>query len=434
MTWGKAIVGWNAGPAEALADLIDLNHRYALDGSDPNSYGGLLWCLGVLDRPFDDDQPVTGALRSRPLATHARRIDLVRYETQVRRTSWNKSLRVAVVGGGIAGLAAARTLADHNAEVVVLDEGRRPGGRASTRLDGEHTFDHGAQYFTARDERFVRYVRSWIEKGLVAPWKARIATIDAPGALAIKSDNERRYVGVPRMAELVTHLADTVGGASDVRFGVRVSRLERDAERWVLSDDHGDSLGVFDAVILGLPAPQAAESLGSLPDVRQRLSNVAMAPCWAGMLAFAEPVPIEADGVFINIPSHPLSWTARDSSKPGRPNGERWVVHAGPEWSAARLNRSEDEVCDALFAAFAEAVEPSLPAPTYCGAHLWRYAFAVSRFPDGCVFDAESRLAVAGDWCNGGRIEGAFLSGVAAAGRLLGEIISSTRQVDRTGS
>ena len=39
-------------PQAALDTLIALNHRYALDGSDPNSYGGLLWSLGLFDRPM----------------------------------------------------------------------------------------------------------------------------------------------------------------------------------------------------------------------------------------------------------------------------------------------------------------------------------------------------------------------------------------------
>ena len=44
MTWGKAILNWKRTPQEALATIIDLNHRYALDGRDPASYGGILWC------------------------------------------------------------------------------------------------------------------------------------------------------------------------------------------------------------------------------------------------------------------------------------------------------------------------------------------------------------------------------------------------------
>ena len=60
MTWGKAILEWTETPERALEVLIDLNHRYALDGRDPASYGGILWCLGQFDRPFPPEQPILG--------------------------------------------------------------------------------------------------------------------------------------------------------------------------------------------------------------------------------------------------------------------------------------------------------------------------------------------------------------------------------------
>jgi len=76
MSWGKALLEWSADPAQALARLVELNHRFALDGSDPASYGGLLWCLGLFDRPFPPARAVTGTVRTRSLAAHAARLDL----------------------------------------------------------------------------------------------------------------------------------------------------------------------------------------------------------------------------------------------------------------------------------------------------------------------------------------------------------------------
>jgi photolyase PhrII len=63
MTWGKAILQWTRSPEEALQTMIALNHRYALDGNDPNSYGGILWCMGLFDRAFHPEKPVIGTLR-----------------------------------------------------------------------------------------------------------------------------------------------------------------------------------------------------------------------------------------------------------------------------------------------------------------------------------------------------------------------------------
>lgn len=79
MTWGKAFLQWTKDSQDALANMISLNHRLALDGNDPSSYGGLLWCLGQFDRPFPPEKPIFGLVRDRPTAVHAKRLDVEKY-------------------------------------------------------------------------------------------------------------------------------------------------------------------------------------------------------------------------------------------------------------------------------------------------------------------------------------------------------------------
>ena len=149
MTWGKAILNWKRTPQEALATIIDLNHRYALDGRDPASYGGILWCLGQFDRPFEPEQNIIGTVRPRPTSNHASRLDTEKYLTRITTPRFDPAPTVAIIGAGISGLSAARTLQDHGLTVTVFDKSRGVGGRMSTRrTDQGTTFDHGAQYFT----------------------------------------------------------------------------------------------------------------------------------------------------------------------------------------------------------------------------------------------------------------------------------------------
>jgi deoxyribodipyrimidine photo-lyase len=63
MLWGKKILEWTATPREALAVMIELNNRYAVDGRDPNSYAGIFWVLGRYDRPWGPERPVFGTVR-----------------------------------------------------------------------------------------------------------------------------------------------------------------------------------------------------------------------------------------------------------------------------------------------------------------------------------------------------------------------------------
>ncbi|NBC96306.1 MAG: FAD-dependent oxidoreductase, partial [Deinococcus-Thermus bacterium] len=241
MTWGKEIVGWTPDAATALDRLIDLNHRYALDGRDPNSYGGLLWCLGGFDRPFDPPQAVLGRVRPRSAAIHARRLDVDAYTAQVAGPA-GTAPAVAVIGAGMAGLACARTLADHGWPVTVFDKGRGPGGRMSTRrADPERGLpdpvDHGAQYFTADDPRFRRFVDSWVEAGVAAPWDGRIVTLTGDG---IEQTRPRdRFVGLPGMNGVIRHLATDL----DARFGVRVAGLAAEGGGWRLTAEDGGDLG-----------------------------------------------------------------------------------------------------------------------------------------------------------------------------------------------
>ena len=77
---------------------------------------------------------------------------------------------VLILGAGISGLCCAGDLTQAGLRVTVIDKGRGIGGRFANRRIGEATFDHGAQYFTARDPRFQQFVAEWEKQGLVREW------------------------------------------------------------------------------------------------------------------------------------------------------------------------------------------------------------------------------------------------------------------------
>ena len=72
-------------PREALATLIDLNNRYALDGRDPNSYSGIFWCLGRYDRPWPPERPVFGTVRYMSTESTRRKFKVDGYVDALRR-------------------------------------------------------------------------------------------------------------------------------------------------------------------------------------------------------------------------------------------------------------------------------------------------------------------------------------------------------------
>ncbi|TVR65944.1 MAG: FAD-dependent oxidoreductase, partial [Gemmatimonadales bacterium] len=337
MTWGKALLPWSRDAGEALARLLELNDRYALDGRDPNSRGGILWCLGAFDRPFDPPRPILGRVRGREVEGHARRLDVAAYTRHTTRPALDPAPRVAVVGAGMAGLAAARALTDHGLHVRILDKGRRPGGRMATRRSREGWMaDHGAQFFTARDPRFARHLPSWVEAGVVAEWKGTVVRLVRTDDGVLESEparESRRWIGTPGMQALPGHLARDL----NVHLSRRVVGLAQDGRRWFLRiRDEGAEMagkgasapdvgspdveweeGPFDAVLFTAPPPQTARLLESVaPDLAARVARVPVAPCWAAMVEVDGRVDLPFDGAF--LPGPILSWISRDSSRPGR--------------------------------------------------------------------------------------------------------------------
>ena len=113
--WGKAVHEWSASPAEALARLIHLNNRYALDGHAPPSYGGILWCFGGFDSAAKggETHAVTGAIKARPIERHARRLDPAALLRAARERNGTVGGRGGGAGGGVVGML--RRAADLNA-------------------------------------------------------------------------------------------------------------------------------------------------------------------------------------------------------------------------------------------------------------------------------------------------------------------------------
>lgn len=320
--------------------------------------------------------------------------------------------KVAVIGAGVSGLSCARRLRKHRIRVHVFEKSRGPGGRSSTRRTNHFQFDHGAQYFTVRDPQFGRAVADWTASGAAAVWKGRMAVLNSGEVRAMEDDDVVRYVGVPGMSAVTRRLA----GDLRIGTGVRVKRIEARTSGyrlWAADTELGD----FDAVVLSVPAPQAAELLAVRPELQARVAGVEMRPTWAVLLGYETPMDLPFDGAFVH--ESPLSWAARNVSKPGREGGEAWILHGSHEWSAEHLELDPEHVLELLQRAWRDVTDRTLPEPVFRTAHRWRYAAPVEPLEEPCLVSAGGRLGVCGDWCGGPRLEGAYLSGRALADQLL---------------
>ena len=320
---------------------------------------------------------------------------------------------IAIIGTGIAGLSAARALRDAGHAVQLFDKSRGSGGRMSSKRSDAGALDMGAQYFTARDRRFVNEVQRWQSNGWAEQWKPQLYNFKS-GQLTPSPDEQIRWVGTPRMSAITRALLDDL----PVQFGCRITEVFQGKHHWNLLDADGGNHGPFSHVIIATPAPQATALLAAAPKLASAAAGVKMDPTWAIALAFDKPLQTPMEGCFVQ--DSPLDWLARNRSKPGRDASlDTWVLHATSAWSKEHLDLSKDAVIEHLHGAFAELLQSAMPAPSFSLAHRWLYARPSSAHEFGVLADADLGLYVCGDWCLSGRVEGAWLSGQEAARRLI---------------
>jgi len=336
------------------------------------------------------------------------------------------TLNIAIIGAGIAGITAARTLANAGHHVQVFEKSRGPGGRMSTRESNFGTFDHGAQYFTVRDPRFsltIQAVPGTTE--ICRPWSANaVRVLDPLGHVfeAARASKEAHFVAKPGMNALVRHWAEPLGKA--IHNNTQITRLERGAKGlWTLhTDDH--KFAGFDHVLLAIPSVQAANLLkasgkeAANAQWLKAMNAVDVAPCWTLMLAFPNATqPNLHIGPQWNAARsihHRIAWLARESSKPGRGKVERWTVQASAAWSAEHINDTDSRVQAKLLRAFAE-LTGIRAEPAHTQVHRWLYAKTITPLGVSHQYNPANGLGTCGDWHLGHRVEDAFVSGLELA-------------------
>ena len=322
-----------------------------------------------------------------------------------------RSLDWLVLGAGIAGLLAARTLRDAGWRVAVVDKGRGVGGRMATRRVGEARCDHGAQFFTCRDPAFAALVATWTAAGAATEWYRGVGDPAAAG--------HARHRGVPGMTAVPKRLAADL----DVRLGVRVVALAAGPDGWLAHLDGGGTLAAR-GVVASAPVPQTLALLDAagtaLPAaVRAALDEVAYDPCLAVLARLARPSGLAAPGA-VPLDDGPLRWIA-DNQVKGVSAVPALTLHASVAFSREHFDAAEDVIVPALLAAARTHADIAVAEVQV---HRWRYAEPTRGPAERCVASAlPAPIVCCGDAFGAPRVEGAALSGLAAgrcASALLG--------------
>ena len=312
--------------------------------------------------------------------------------------------KIAIIGAGLSGLSTAHFLKDH-AEITLFEKACDVSGRISTRCSEPYFFDHGAQYFTARTKAFHDFIQPLINQGIIERWSARYVKFDSDQIIERKNwiDDEPRYVGVPGMNKIAKHLAEGL----NVHINTRIVSLKR-GDAWQLTDESGQLYSDFDWVISTVPSPQAAELLPKVFKYYDDIKDIEMRACFSLMLGFSENLPLEFEAA--HVIHSDLSWIAVNSHKPGRTDRFTLMVHSSEEYSEAHIDDDRETVMQHLMNETSNVIGHDVSIADYKTVHGWRYANNAKRENCHIFLDPDLKLAACGDWCLGGRVEGAFTS------------------------
>ncbi len=319
-------------------------------------------------------------------------------------------LDAVIVGAGMAGLMAARTLTDAGWRVAVLDKGRSVGGRMATRwLDGRANLaDHGAQFFTVRSVTFEHWVQQWQAAQVVKVWAHGWSNND---------DTHPRYAAPAGLNALARHVAHGL----PVQVNTTVQAVQVEGNGWRVLADDGTAWHAR-RLLLTAPVPQSLALLqaGGVPvepPQHAELNAVTYDPCLCALFRLEHPSRLTAPGALQHPTAH-VGWLA-DNHLKGLSAAPLFTVHATPDYSRTHYAAAEATVLADLWA----EVQPwaNDPAPLTQQLKRWRYAQVQNPHPQRYVRLASlPPVFLAGDGFGEPRLEGAALSGLAAATALLG--------------
>lgn len=314
-----------------------------------------------------------------------------------------------VIGAGISGLMAARTLADAGLDVLVLDKARGVGGRMATRRIESARFDHGAQTITPHDPQFQRLVDGWVSAGVARLWTHSLSNGDDPVI-------GPHFCGCDGMTAIPKLLATGL----DFRLDTRVISIAPGNSRWIIRTGREEEFEA-EAIISSAPIPQSLEMLRAgyavLPTyVLGHLVNVPYDPALAVMLLYDSLSGIaEPGGMYLNDSA--ISCMIDNHAKGISPNGHGVTVLTTAPYARAHWDAPDNEIVAAMTARAAQWLPGKLLSAQV---HRWRYSRPTTSYPEPFLLvDQPAPLLFVGDAFGHGTVEGAALSGLHAGSALL---------------
>jgi predicted NAD/FAD-dependent oxidoreductase len=360
-----------------------------------------------------------------------------------------KDLPVAIIGGGLSGLACGWALRQFGVNAVVFDTGKHgPGGRASSRLleigGCQHVVDHAVQAFTAQGTEVCQLVNRMEKKGVVRHWTGVVGTLTRDGNFSPRDEATQGPLWIGGLQDGIGAIPAWLAEEQDVQRDVWVSRLQSlDSGAWSLLNSQGKPVGHhagYSYVVMahnGKCADRLIKTAPFMTDVHSALR------CRFTPQASQSSDRLELSSLFVCVVEVPsgiakfegafiekhqtLSWAGNNSCKyPPKDDAARatdlWTLVSTPQYGTDNKCPQENippqvrekvsrEMCEG-FAALIGA-----DARNWQVAHLqlWGAALPLNVCGQHFVHDPKACIGVCGDWLSSPSVEGALFSGLALA-------------------
>ena len=317
-------------------------------------------------------------------------------------------MKIVVVGAGISGCVCAYRLATAGHEVTLIEKGRGVGGRMATRrMDGAR-IDHGAQFFTVKDERMKSLLADWQAGDAVLPWYDKVPGRDD----LVKRIRYRGRAGMTGPAKILAEFFKF-----EKEFFVESIGLEK---QWEIFEREGlNRKLVADHLVLTMPVPQILELLERSQfkfgaQVMDKLSKVRYTRCLAVLGIMNRSSGLSMPGT-ITHPTPEIDWISDNQIK-GISEVPACTIHASDEYSQKFWDFPDEDRAPLLIRTTEELLNVKI---TNWSCHRWGFAKPLVTFGASQYLSKSYRISLAGDSFGGERIENSAMSGWDAASAIL---------------
>ncbi len=318
-------------------------------------------------------------------------------------------MKVAIIGAGMAGLAAARTLKQSGIESVVFEKSRGVGGRVATRRQDGFIWDTGATSITPRGKHIEDLMLNQLDTSELVEVKLPIYTHTG---LRVSPGDPRRTTPRYTYQSGNTVLPKLLAKELDVRLDTQIDNIQADGAGFRILDER------YDGLVLTPPIPQTATLLWSLGESRP-IGGAKYRACITVLLGYAVALPdTHYHSLLDPDQRHPLTWLCLESVKsPGRApeGGSALCAQLSREFTQTYYEAPDAQLVETVSGYVARIYGAGFSTPTASNVMRWKYSQPETLANFESVNPPGSRLVIASDGLLGGHVEDAYEVGVRAA-------------------